>query len=95
MPPSDFDVVVPIEPLQLTDASGKRTLMHMRTTLNIDDKLLSEASRLTGVAEKTSLVRMGLEALIRREAARRLAAMGGADPRALAAPRKRPWKRRG
>ena len=69
--------------------------MHMRTTLNIDDKLLSEASRLTGVAEKTSLVRMGLEALVRREAARRLAAMGGADPRASGAPRKRSRDRRG
>ena len=63
--------------------------MHMRTTLNIDDHLLSEASRLTGVEEKTSLVRMGLEALVRREAARRLAAMGGSDPHAYAAPRKR------
>lgn len=64
--------------------------MHMRTTLNIDDSLLGEASRLTGVHEKTALVRMGLEALVRREAARRLAAMGGTDPKATAAPRKRP-----
>jgi Arc/MetJ family transcription regulator len=64
--------------------------MHMRTTLNIDDALLGEASRLTGVSEKTALVRMGLEALVRREAAKRLAAMGGSDPRASAAPRKRP-----
>ena len=79
----------------LTDASNKGTLMHMRTTLNIDDKLLSEASRLTGVAEKTSLVRMGLEALVRREAARRLAAMGGADHRATGAPRKRSRDRKG
>lgn len=63
----------------------------MRTTLNINDKLLDEASHLTGVHEKTSLVRMGLEALIRREAAKRLAAMGGRDPRALSAPRHRPW----
>jgi len=68
--------------------------MHMRTTLNIDDKLIAEASRLTGVTEKTSLVRMGLEALVRREAAKRLAAMGGADTRASAAPRKRRWNRR-
>ena len=69
--------------------------MHMRTTLNIDDNLLGEASRLTGVTEKTALVRMGLEALVRREAARRLAAMGGSDPRASVAPRKRPWNRKG
>ena len=54
-------------------------LMHMRTTLNIDDALLREASRLTGVSEKTSLVRMGLEALIARESARRLAQLGGSE----------------
>jgi Arc/MetJ family transcription regulator len=69
--------------------------MHMRTTLNIDEKLLSEASRLTGVVEKTSLVRMGLEALVRKEAAKRLAAMGGTDPSALAAPRRRIRGRKG
>ena len=54
-------------------------LMHMRTTLNIDDALLREASRLTGVSEKTSLVRLGLEALIARESARRLARLGGTE----------------
>ena len=61
----------------------------MRTTLNIDNDLLSEASRLTGVAEKTSLVRMGLESLIHREAARRLADMAGSDLRASGVPRRR------
>ena len=45
----------------------------MRTTLNIDDGLLSEAERLTGVSEKTALVRAGLKALIEQESARRLA----------------------
>ena len=54
-------------------------LMHMRTTLNIDDALLEEAVRLTGVSEKTALVRQGLEALIARESARRLAALGGSE----------------
>jgi Arc/MetJ family transcription regulator len=54
-------------------------LMHMRTTLNVDDALLRQASKLTGVSEKTSLVRMGLEALIARESARRLAALGGTE----------------
>ena len=49
----------------------------MRTTLNIDDAALTRASELTGVREKTSLVRMGLEALIARESAARLAALGG------------------
>jgi hypothetical protein len=58
----------------------------MRTTLNIDDK----ASRLTGVRKKTELVRMGLEALIAREAAKKLAVLGGSDRRARVAPRRRP-----
>ena len=54
-------------------------LMHMRTTLNIDDSLLNNAVKLTGVKEKTSLVRLGLEALIARESARRLANLGGTE----------------
>ncbi len=53
--------------------------MHMRTTLNIDDPLLRRAAKLTGVKEKTSLVRLGLEALVARETARRLAALGGTE----------------
>ncbi|MGA2690107.1 MAG: type II toxin-antitoxin system VapB family antitoxin [Candidatus Korobacteraceae bacterium] len=52
----------------------------MRTTLNIDDTLFREAARLSGIAEKTAVVRAGLEALIARESARRLAALGGSDP---------------
>jgi len=51
----------------------------MRTTLNIDDEKLSRAAKLTGVTEKTSLVRMGLDALIARESAARLAALGGTE----------------
>lgn len=54
-------------------------LMHMRTTLNIDEELLNRASQLTGVKEKTALVRRGLEALIALESARRLAALGGTE----------------
>lgn len=53
--------------------------MCMRTTLNIDDSILSRAAELTGVREKTALVRMGLEALIARESAARLAALGGTE----------------
>jgi len=53
--------------------------MHMRTTLNIDESLLRHAAKLTGIKEKTSLVRLGLEALIARESARRLAALGGTE----------------
>jgi len=63
--------------------------MHIRTTLNIDDQLLSTAARLTGVQEKTSLVRMGLEALIARESARRLADLGGTEKKLTAVRRRR------
>jgi Arc/MetJ family transcription regulator len=52
----------------------------MRTTLNIDDQLLEEAQRITGMSEKASLVREGLRALIERESARRLARLGGSEP---------------
>jgi len=52
----------------------------MRTTLNIDDQLMKRAAQLTGVHEKTHLVRLGLEALISREAAKRLIKLGGSDP---------------
>lgn len=52
----------------------------MRTTLNVDDHLLAEAQRLTGLKEKTALVREGLRALIERESARRLARLGGSEP---------------
>lgn len=62
--------------------------MHMRTTLNIDDELLAEAQRLCGLKEKTAVVRAGLEALIARESARRLARLGGSEPD-LRAPRRR------
>jgi Arc/MetJ family transcription regulator len=51
----------------------------MKTTLNIDDNLLEEASKLTGVKEKTSLVRLGLETLISQESAKRLAQLGGTE----------------
>jgi hypothetical protein len=61
----------------------------MKTTLNIDDKALKRAAELTGVAEKTSLVRMGLEALISQESARRLARLGGTQKRLAGIPRRR------
>jgi Arc/MetJ family transcription regulator len=63
--------------------------MHMRTTLNIDDVLIERARRLTGIEEKTTLVHAGLEALIAREAAKRLAALGGTEPNAGPVPRRR------
>lgn len=61
----------------------------MRTTLNIDEKMLQQASRLTGVREKTALVRMGLEALVARCSAARLAALGGTEKAAKPVPRRR------
>ncbi len=51
----------------------------MRTTLNIKDELLNKAAKLTGIKEKTSLVRLGLEALIARESSKRLAKLGGTE----------------
>ncbi|MDA3941244.1 MAG: type II toxin-antitoxin system VapB family antitoxin [Spirochaetia bacterium] len=51
----------------------------MRTTLNIDDKMLKKAAQLTGVKENTSLVRLGLEALIALESSKRLAKLGGTE----------------
>ena len=67
----------------------------MRTTLNIDDDLLGQAGEYTGEKEKTTLVRMGLEALIEREAARRLAALGGKMPLLKVPQRPRTKVRRG
>ena len=64
-------------------------LMHMRTTLNIDDSLLGRATELSGLREKTAVVRAGLEALVARESARRLAALGGSDKALRPVPRRR------
>lgn len=62
----------------------------MRTTLAIDDELLAKAQALTGVKEKSGLVREALKALIERESARRLARLGGSEPELDAPPRRRP-----
>jgi Arc/MetJ family transcription regulator len=67
--------------------------IHMKTTLNIDDGLLAEAARLTQIAEKTALVRAGLEALIARESARRLAQLGGSEPGLRSVSRRRSKRR--
>ena len=67
--------------------------MHMRTTLNIDDLLLERAAHLSGLREKTAVIRAGLEALIARESARRLAAFGGTDRGARRVRRRRPSAR--
>ena len=65
----------------------------MRTTVVLDDALLAEAQRLTGVSGKTALVREGLTALIERESARRLARLGGSEPGLEAIARRRPDER--
>ena len=61
----------------------------MKTTLNIEDKLLDRASKLTGIKEKTSLVRLGLEALIAKESSKRLAKLGGTEKKLDVIPRRR------
>jgi len=61
----------------------------MKTTLNIDDQILRKASKLTGISEKTALVRRGLEALIAQESAKRLAALGGSEKNLKSIPRRK------
>ena len=63
--------------------------MHMRTTLILDDELLERARKLSGLKEKTAVVHEGLKALIAREHARRLAALGGSEPGMKAVRRRR------
>lgn len=61
----------------------------MRTTLNIEDNLIEKATKITGIKEKTALVKLGLEALIARESARRLAKLGGTQKQLQAVPRRK------
>jgi Arc/MetJ family transcription regulator len=61
----------------------------MRTTLNIEDNLIDKASKMTGIKEKTALVKLGLEALIARESGKRLARLGGTQKQLVAIPRRK------
>lgn len=61
----------------------------MRTTLNIDDSLIERASKMTGIREKTALVKLGLEALIALESGKRLAKLGGTERQLKAIPRRK------
>jgi Arc/MetJ family transcription regulator len=62
----------------------------VRTTINLDDELLEEARRITGMEGRTALIHEGLRALIERESARRLARLGGSEPQLRPVPRRRP-----
>ena len=62
----------------------------MRTTIVLDDELLAKGEKYTGLTEKSAIVREALKALIEREAARRLIALGGTEPDLRAPPRRRP-----
>lgn len=61
----------------------------MRTTIDLDDKLIADAQRYSGISERSELLREALRALIQRETSRRMALLGGSDPTAKAAPRRR------
>ena len=61
----------------------------MRTTLNIEDNLMDKASKMTGIKEKTALVKLGLEALIARESGKRLARLGGTQKHLRVIPRRK------
>jgi Arc/MetJ family transcription regulator len=64
----------------------------MRTTVTLDDDLLADAQRYTGITERSSLIREALTRLIQQEAARRLALLGGSQPGLKQIPRRRPAK---
>jgi Arc/MetJ family transcription regulator len=64
----------------------------MKTTIAIDDELFAKAQEYTGLQEKSALVREALKALVEREAARRLARLGGSEPAAKSPPRRRPQR---
>jgi Arc/MetJ family transcription regulator len=61
----------------------------MRTTITLDDKLVEQAMEFTGIKERSTLITAGLEELVRKEAIRRLIALGGTDPTASVPPRRR------
>ena len=74
----------------LTDAYEFPILMHMRTTLILNDELLAKAARLSGIEGKTAVVHAGLDALVAQESAKRLAALGGTQKNLSTVQRRRP-----
>ena len=73
----------------MNDLHASCRLIHMRTTLNLDDALMAEAMSLSGIGEKTQVLHEALRSLIAREAGRRLAKLGGTAPKASAGRRRR------
>ena len=69
----------PVLGSELTNTYKKTILIHMKTTLILDDELVAKAARLSGIDGKTALVHAGLRALVAAESARRLAALGGTE----------------
>jgi Arc/MetJ family transcription regulator len=61
----------------------------MRTTVNLDENLLERAVKLAGPLDRSTVINEGLRALIERESAKRLARLGGSQPKLVAAPRRR------
>lgn len=86
-------VKLPRQALKSASNDAISVLQHgskiMRTTIALDDELLALAQEYTGLKEKSALVHEALKALVAREAGRRLALLGGSDPDAVAAPRRR------
>jgi Arc/MetJ family transcription regulator len=64
----------------------------MRTTIAIDDELLAKAQEYADATETSAVIRQALKAFVEREAARRLARLGGTEPDAKAPPRRRPQR---
>lgn len=62
----------------------------MRTTITLDDALMAQAAEYSGIDDRNALIRHALKTLVHVEAGRRLARLGGSDPTATAAPRRRP-----
>ena len=86
-------MVLSDKPMCASNDDGNDAILNvevaMRTTVTLDDDLLARAEELTGVKERSALIREAVELLVRIESGRQLAALGGSDPAAEAAPRSR------
>jgi Arc/MetJ family transcription regulator len=78
---------IPTDTIQ--NGSDERTVKRVRTTVTLEDDLIRKAQAYTGVKEKSALIRQALTQLVQREAARRLAALGGTMPELQRIPRRR------